>query len=246
MASASRSSNAGMRRRLWCGSGAAAMLVIFDCDGVLVDSEAIFASVDAEALSRLGHPMSPAAILRRFSGMPHRDMWEILAAELGLELPADHLQTIRDECQRRFETDLVAVPGARDAVRAVQATGLATSVASSTQIDSLRRNLARTGLLDLVDPHVFSVSQVKRGKPAPDVFLHAASQTGFDPAECLVVEDSVAGVTAAGRAGMSVLGFVGGSHVDDDLGARLSDAGARAICAAMPEVVATVSDIFGI
>lgn len=217
------------------------MLAIFDCDGVLIDSEVIFAAVDAEALARLGHRMTPAEICRRFSGIPHRDMWATLAAELTLTLPDGHLETIRDECHRRFDAELSTVAGADEVLRELRQADIATCVASSTHLDSLRRNLARTGLLPLVEPGVFSVSQVRRGKPAPDVFLYAASQIGIDPADCVVIEDSVAGVTAAGRAGMRALGFTGGSHADDQLARRLTAAGASAVCGAMAEVAAMVS-----
>src|SRR6185295_6155870 len=113
------------------------------------------------------------------------------------------------------------IAGAAESLRGVPALGHDVCVASSTRLEGLRRNLGTAGLLSLVDPHVFSASQVKRGKPAPDVFLFAASQMGVDPADCLVIEDSVAGVTAARRAGMEVLGFNGGSHVDDTLPDRL-------------------------
>lgn len=222
------------------------LLTIFDCDGVLIDSEVIFASVDAAALARLGHEMTPAEISRRFSGLPHRDMWAILAAEFGFALPDGHLEAIRDECHRRFDSELAAVPGAADAVAHVRRAGIGVCVASSTRLESLRRNLERVDLLAQVDPHVFSVSQVRRGKPAPDVFLYAASQAGADPADCLVIEDSVAGVTAARRAGMRALGFTGASHADDGLGDRLAEAGASAICADMEAVVAIVSDTFGV
>lgn len=220
------------------------MLAIFDCDGVLIDSEVIFAAVDAAALARLGHEMTPADICRRFSGMPHRDMWDSLAAEFDLILPDGHLEAIRDECHRRFDAELMPIAGAGDALHSVRGAGLQVCVASSTRLESLRRNLQRTDLLDLVDPHVFSVSQVRRGKPAPDVFLYAASQIGVDPTDCLVIEDSVAGVTAAGRAGMRVIGFTGAGHADAELGARLSEAGAMAVCADMADVAGMVSATF--
>lgn len=220
------------------------MLVIFDCDGVLIDSELIFASVDAEALARLGHVLAPAEISRRFSGIPQPDMWAALAAEFDLTLPAGHLQSISDECGRRFQAELKAVAGAGDVLRDLRRAGLEVCVASSTRLESLRRNLEWTGLLSLVDPHIFSVSQVRRGKPAPDVFLYAASQLGADPADCIVVEDSIAGVTAAGRAGMRAIGFTGASHAYDGLGDRLADAGAMTVCSDMAGVADFVAVSF--
>ena len=213
-----------------------AMLVIFDCDGVLVDSEVLYCAIDAAVLADLGVAMAPAELARRFSGIPHRDVWAVLAADHDLRLPDRHFERIQAECRRRFATELAAVPGAADTVRSLPPLGHAACVASSTALPSLRRNLETAGLLDLFGDRVFSASQVKRGKPAPDVFLYAASQMGVDPADCLVVEDSVAGTTAARRAGMPVVGFVGGGHADPDLGDRLRAAGARGVHATMADL----------
>nr|WP_295889423.1 HAD family phosphatase [uncultured Devosia sp.] len=214
------------------------MLVIFDCDGVLIDSEVIYCAVDAEALTRLGHPTTPGDIARRFTGVTHREAWNTISAEIGFDEPADWLQTIAEECKRRFATDLMAIAGAGEAIGALRAFGAEICVASSTRLEALRTNLDHAGMLDLVDPYVFSASQVRRSKPAPDVFLHAAAQMGCDPARCLVVEDSVAGVTAARRANMTVLGFIGAGHAYDGLGQALLEAGAAQICASMAEVTA--------
>ena len=213
------------------------MLVMFDCDGVLIDSEAIFCSVDAEALTGLGFPTTPAAISERFAGIPHHVAWKTLAEELNLSLPDDWVDTLLRECDRRFKTELKAVAGATEAIAAIRDRGHETCVASSTELSALRVNLERVGLLDHLTPNVFSVTQVKRPKPAPDVFLFAASQMGFDPHETVVIEDSVAGVSAAKRAGMQVIGFSGGGHAYELLNARLMDAGAGRVCSSMVEVV---------
>jgi HAD superfamily hydrolase (TIGR01509 family) len=207
-------------------SDRAPSLVIFDCDGVLIDSELIFCAVDAEALTRLGHPTQPRDIARRFAGIPHRVVWDTLAAEIGFSQPVTWLDDILAECERRMERELRPVPGVAELLPNLAASGIRFCVASSTGLPALRRNLERCGLLAVLDPYVFSVSQVRRPKPAPDVFLHAAAQVGADPAECLVIEDSVAGVVAARRAGMNALGFLGGGHAYDGLGARLREAGA--------------------
>lgn len=217
------------------------MLVIFDCDGVLIDSEAIFCAVDAEALTRLGHPTTAATISERFAGVPHQIAWRQLSTELNLQLPQNWLDDLLLECQRRFPAELVPIPGAASAVAMIVESGDQVCVASSTELVSLRENLQRTGLLSLLAPHVFSVDQVKRPKPAPDVFLFAASQMGFDPADTIVVEDSVAGVMAARRAGMRVLGFTGGGHAYSSLASRLMDAGAEHVCSTMDQVVERLS-----
>lgn len=214
------------------------MLVIFDCDGVLIDSEIIACAHDAEALTRLGRPTTTLEFARRFTGVPFIDSWRTLEAELGTPLPENFLSDHRAALSARFLEELRAIEGVREALEAMD---VARCVASSTGLASLRTNLQTTGLIDLFDPHIFSASQVKRGKPAPDVFLHACSQMGVDPADCLVVEDSVAGVTAARRAGMKVVGFIGGGHADDDLGDRLTGAGARTTFKAMSDLHAVVA-----
>jgi HAD superfamily hydrolase (TIGR01509 family) len=217
------------------------MLIIFDCDGVLIDSEIVAARLEAEAITELGLPTTAEEICRRFAGTTTREVWATLERELGRPLPHGffeaHLAHVRDV----FSRDLEAIAGARAAVAAVAATGSPYCVASSTQLASLITNLGTAGLADLFDGNVFSASQVKRAKPAPDVFLFAASQMGADPADCVVVEDSVAGVTAARRAGMPVVGFLGGSHVTAGHDERLRAAGARAIFSQMSELAAVLA-----
>jgi len=217
------------------------MLVIFDCDGVLIDSEIVAARLEAEAITGLGLPMTAEDICRRFAGTTTREVWATLERELGRPLPAGFFETHLAHVREVFSRELEAIAGARAAVEAVAATGTGYCVASSTQLSSLITNLGTAGLVDLFDGHVFSASQVKRAKPAPDVFLFAASQMGADPADCVVVEDSVAGVTAARRAGMPVVGFVGGSHITAGHDERLRAAGAGAIFSRMGELSAVLS-----
>lgn len=209
------------------------MLMIFDCDGVLIDSEAIFCSVDAEALTGLGFPTTASTISERFAGISHRSAWKQLAEEYRLDLADDWVDNILRECDRRFATELRAITGATDAIARIKNEGHQVCVASSTELIPLLDNLDRTGMLGDLAPNVFSASQVKRPKPAPDVFLFAASQMGFDPPDCIVIEDSVAGVIAARRAGMKVIGFVGGGHAYETLQTRLTDAGAACVCASL-------------
>ena len=217
------------------------MLVIFDCDGVLVDSEIVAARLEAEAITELGLPMTAETICRRFAGTTTREVWQTLERELGRPLPVGffeaHLEHVRDV----FARELEAIPGARTALERIGADGIPYCVASSTRLPSLLTNLATAGLADLVDGHVFSASQVKRAKPAPDVFLFAASQMGADPADCVVIEDSVAGVTAARRARMRVIGFIGGGHVGEGHDDRLRAAGAHEIFARMDDFAAVLA-----
>lgn len=222
------------------------MLVIFDCDGTLIDSEIIAAAIDAEAMGRLGLTITAAEFALRFTGMPHREMWRIIQADYGRPLPAGFMEELREVSVRRFAEELRVIEGVHDAVAAVDGIGLKRCIASSTELPSLKRNLTTTGLIDVFDPHVFSASQCARGKPAPDVFLYAASQMGADPTDCLVIEDSVNGVTAARRAGMPVIGFTGGAHADDGLADRLGRAGAAAVLSGMAELPRIVAAHFGV
>ena len=214
------------------------MLIIFDCDGVLIDSEIVAARLEAEAITELGLPMSAMEICRRFAGTTTREVWAPLERELGRPLPPGFFEAHLVHVREVFGRELEAIPGARDVLAGLE---VPFCVASSTQLPSLLTNLGTAGLADLVDGHVYSASQVKRAKPAPDVFLFAASQMGADPADCLVIEDSVAGVTAARRAGMAVVGFTGGSHVTEGHEARLRTAGAREIVRHMRDLPALIA-----
>jgi HAD superfamily hydrolase (TIGR01509 family) len=212
--------------------------IIYDCDGVLIDSEFIAGSVCAEALTRIGWPITMQAFNARFNGVPVKETWAIIRSELAFDLPEGLNDAINNEIYRRYETELKPIPGVAEAIVAV---GGNRAVASSTGLQRLRSNLDFTGIAPLFGEHIYSASQVARGKPAPDVFLFAASQIGADPAHTLVIEDSVAGVTAARRAGMRVIGFLGASHGAEDIGERLLAAGASELFAAMsdlPEVIA--------
>ena len=199
-------------------------LVIFDCDGVLVDTEPIANRVLAEMVSAEGLPTTVAESMRRYMGRSMPAVIETIEAELGRELGP----TFADEYYRRifdaFDRELTEVPGATDAVDAVERAGLAVCVASSGPHDKMRRTLGRTGLLSRFEGRIFSATEVARGKPFPDLFLHAASCMEVEAGECVVVEDSPAGVAAARAAGMRAIGLAG------PLGAQaLIDAGAEPI-----------------
>lgn len=215
------------------------MLIIFDCDGVLIDSEIVAARLEAEAITELGLPMTAETICARFAGTTTKEVWQTLERELGRPLPPGFFESHLAHVREVFARELEPIPGARAAVEAL---GLPSCVASSTRLPALIDNMATCGLVDLFDGRIYSASQVKRAKPAPDVFLFAASQMGADPADCLVIEDSVAGVTAARRAGMTVVGFVGGSHVTPGHADRLRAAGASTIFAHMRDLATVVAD----
>ena len=185
-------------------------LVIFDCDGVLVDSERLSIRLDVELLGRLGWPLTEADIIERWVGRTDAAMRGDIEEHLGREIGAEWA-AFADEYVRLFATDLAPVPGVTEAVDAIQAAGVATCVASSGDHAKIRRNLRTTGLLDRFDDRrIFSGEDVLHGKPAPDLFLHAASAMGVAASRSAVVEDSRHGVAAARAAGMSAFAFAGG------------------------------------
>ncbi|WP_119256864.1 HAD family hydrolase [Shinella zoogloeoides] len=184
-------------------------LVIFDCDGVLVDSEPISITVLVEALAAAGVAMSEAEAHERFLGRSLKSMSEILHDEYGLAVDAAFLEAMRKVLYERFRSELQPIAGVAETVDAL---GVAHCVASSSQPERIRLSLSVTGLLDCFEPNIFSASMVTHGKPAPDLFLHASAEMGVDPARCVVVEDSPAGIMAAKAAGMRVVAFTGGSH----------------------------------
>jgi HAD superfamily hydrolase (TIGR01509 family) len=202
--------------------------VIFDCDGVLIDSERVACAIDARELAALGVAITAEALAERFSGVPYRDMYRALEQEHGITVPTDYAARthalVSDACWAEGTT--LAIPGIHAVLDGLGA--CPKGVASSSSPDWLARHLGQAGLWDHFAPHVYSAVQVARGKPAPDLFLFAAAQIGVAAPTCLVVEDSVAGVQAAVAAGMTALGFCGGGHCGAGHAARLLVAGAAA------------------
>lgn len=183
-------------------------LVIFDCDGVLVDSEPISNAVLAAALTRAGLPTSAEEAVREYKGMLLSDVRARAEQLLGRPLPAGLLDEFERDREEAFRTSLQAVPGARETVQAVRAAGVGVCVASQGKLQKTEQTLTLAGLRDLfADEALFSAYQVPRGKPHPDLFWHAATAMGAAPARCAVVEDTVTGVTAAVAAGMRVIGY---------------------------------------
>jgi HAD superfamily hydrolase (TIGR01509 family) len=206
--------------------------VIFDCDGVLVDSEALVAEVVLEQLAAIGLTFDRDDYLARFTGITVSAFYALQDAEcrarLGRPLPENFAQTCQDAVRQAVGTRVARVPGVVEAVRAVRGRK---AVASSSTAVALRHKLQHTGLWPHFDPHVYSANDVARAKPAPDLFLHAARAVGADPARCLAIEDSNNGVEAARAAGMTVWGFTGGGHCTPATAGRLRAAGAARVVA---------------
>ena len=215
-------------------------LIIFDCDGVLVDSEVISCRAHAQTLTRHGYPITADEVLERFLGRSMRQATLEVEAELGRRLPDDFSSQTYTEIFRLFATSLEATPHIAEALEEI---ALPVCVASSGPPEKISASLNRVGLYDRFAPHIFSAVQVRHGKPAPDLFLFAAEQMQTAPARCLVIEDSIAGIEGAIAAGMPVLGFHGGSHCREGDGRKLQAAGAAAIFDDMrqlPELIARV------
>jgi len=181
-------------------------LVIFDCDGVLVDSERLAVRVESRLLNDLGWPLTEDQVLDRFVGRSDAYMLGEIERVLGREVP-EWTERYHHDLLAAFHEELIAVDGVADAIDRLDIT---TCVASSGTHDKMRLTLGLTGLHDRFEGRIYSSTQVANGKPAPDLFLFAAASMGVDPARAVVVEDSRAGVEAARAAGMRSLGFAGG------------------------------------
>jgi HAD superfamily hydrolase (TIGR01509 family) len=217
-------------------------VIIFDCNGVLVDSEPIAMSVAAEELQRVGLRVTPEIVARYFTGRRPADMFADVEVATGIRLPNGFASLVATKTLRRLRDELRTMP---HVVHALTWLHGPKCVASSSPLDRVRASLECTDLLRFFEPNVFSASYVGAGKPAPDLFLHAAESTGTRPADCIVVEDSPAGILAAVAAGMTAIGFVGGGHAALNLGSHLKAAGAQMVIADMRALKGTVVALRG-
>lgn len=185
-------------------------LVIFDCDGVLIDSEMISAEMLVRELSALGLAIDLDYVTRHFLGRSYPVVMQTIRREFGLDLPPEFEARYREALLAAFARDLKIMPGVREVM---QRLAVPFCVATSSSPRRAATSLQLVGLEGLVGGRLFTASQVSRGKPAPDLFLHAAAEMGAAPADCLVIEDSLTGVRAGLAAGMTVWRFTGGSHL---------------------------------
>ena len=212
-------------------------LLIFDCDGVLVDSEVIALETLCELMASLGRPMTIDEAMASFAGGSLADTLATAARLLGQPVPAETGSLFGRRLLDRFRRELRPVDGVRDAILALP---YRRCVASSSSPERLHVSLDITGLAPLFGDHVFSAVQVANGKPAPDLYLLAARSMDTPPSDCIVVEDTARGVAAGRAAGMQVIGFVGAAHATPDLGEDLERAGAQIIIRAMHELPTVV------
>jgi HAD superfamily hydrolase (TIGR01509 family) len=220
------------------------MLVIFDCDGVLVDSEIIASQVDAGLLTEAGYEISAEDVGLRFAGMNWDQIVAAVEEEMGRSIPEEILGRAEKELDIRLAAEIKAVEGAHEALDRLD---FARCICSNSSGERLKLTLGKTGLYDRFRPYIFSAREVRqgRGKPSPDVFLHAAETLEFEPGKTTVVEDSVTGVTGAIAAGMRVVGFTGASHSWAGHGEALMDAGAVTVVRRLVDLPATFEALAG-
>lgn len=211
-------------------------LIIFDCDGVLVDSEPISNRVLAADITAAGWPTTTAESIARFKGGRLVEIQKTVEAHLGHGLGDHWLAGHYERVFEAFRREITAIPGIHDALSALQNLNIPFCVASQGPVRKMRITLDATDLWPLFDGHVYSADMVARPKPAPDLFLHAAISEGESPARCVVIEDSATGIRAAKAAGMQCIGFA----ASDDKSALL-EAGADSIIFNMADLIETIS-----
>jgi len=213
-------------------------LVIFDCDGVLVDSEILAHELLAEMMTELGHPRTTAEAIEEFAGRSLPDILAYVEGVLGRKLPDEVGLRYGRRLAHRLRDDLKPIAGVKAAIASLHHRRC---VASSSSLERIRLSLDVTGLTSLFGGNIFSAMQVAHGKPAPDLYLFAASMMGVGATQCVIVEDSPLGVRAGVSAGMMVIGFAGGAHASPNLAQNLSTAGARMVISSMSELGSTIA-----
>jgi HAD superfamily hydrolase (TIGR01509 family) len=218
-------------------------LIIFDFDGVIADSEVLSNTVLAECVSEAGLPTTLDDAYRLYLGKRLPEIAAAVEAALGRPLRADFGPDFQNRALARFRSDLKAVAGARDYLAAFA--DLQRCIASTSSPERLAVCLDSLGLAKIFGADVFSSEAVPRGKPHPDIFLYAARQFQVDPAQCLVIEDSVGGVQAGVAAGMTVIGLLAASHIRDGHGERLRAAGAHHVTTTFDELASITRGLRG-
>lgn len=203
-------------------------LILFDCDGVLVDSEYIAAQVESELLTDAGYPISPEEIAERFAGLTWPSILMEIERESSIPISASLIEKSRKIMKERITAELLTVDGIEDVVSQLT---YPKAICSNSNSDSLQLMLKRSTLYDAFAPHIYASREVgnKEPKPSPNVYTHAAQQFNADPKRCFVIEDSSHGIHAARAAGMRVIGFTGGAHTYPGHADKLTEAGAETV-----------------
>ena len=215
-------------------------LIIFDCDGVLVDSEIIASRLLAQHLTKYHFPITAEGCQNRFIGYSIVKIITEIQSE-GVDLPNDFEALLKQYDQAAFAAELKAISGVENMLSQLIQNKC---VASSGTLDKIQKNLALTGLIDFFEAdHLFSAHMVKKSKPAPDLFLHAAKHFNVSPKNCLVIEDTTLGIQAGLAAGMTVFGFTGGSHCNDAYVARLKETGIKTVFNQMNKLSGLIANL---
>lgn len=220
------------------------MLIVFDCDGVLVDSEIIAASVDAELLGEFGYTITPGEVNRRFAGLTSREIAAVIESETGRQFPDEFFERVKIETERRLAAELKAIPGAHEVLDRLEGPRC---VCSNSSGERMSISLRKTLLSDRFAPYVFSAVEVgdREPKPSPNVYLYAMGEFRAAPGDTVVIEDSVPGVTAARAARARVIGFTGGSHTFPGHADQLTDAGAETVIRRLLDLPAVAAAMGG-
>jgi HAD superfamily hydrolase (TIGR01509 family) len=210
--------------------------IIWDCDGVLIDSEVLACGVAVEILAEIGYTIPLDTYLNRFMGKSSAQMFQQIEQETGLNLTEIFpTERMKERQKAVFNRHLQAISGVEDVLKAVN---LPMAVASGSESERLQHTLSITNLIGYFNNHIYSVERVQNGKPAPDIFLYAAEKLKVAPKDCLVIEDSIHGVNAAKAGGMDVFAYTGGSHMTPSLRQNLTDVGVQAVLQHMDELPA--------
>lgn len=218
-------------------------VVLFDCDGVLVDSEPISLATLVDVLDHYGAPLSLAEVSARFTGRSSAAPIEHIGSETGRDISAEFKPFFYDRLFARYDIELRKTDAIDAVLAALKKRKIAFCISSSSSVQRLERTMKVTGLGHWFGTDIYSADFVQNGKPAPDLFLYAADKMGFRPDQAIVIEDSIAGVQAAVAAGMTCIGYVGGGHYAgqrEDASARLYDAGADMIFDDMRDIAALI------
>lgn len=215
-------------------------LILFDCDGVLVDSEIIAAKVESKLLTEAGYPISVEEMGERFAGMTWKNILLSIEKEVDIPLSASLIEKSEILLDQRLAREVKIIEGVIFALSRLPQPRCICSNSSAARLDMM---LTKVGLKEAFAPHIYSAKDLgaDRVKPKPDIYLHGAAQFGVDPKKCLVVEDSILGVEAGRAAGMRVVGFTGASHTYPSHADRLTDAGAETVISRMMDLPAVVA-----
>lgn len=216
-------------------------LLIFDFDGVIANSEALANLVLAETVSELGVPTTLDAAYRRYMGKPFGEVIDTIERDIGKKLPSHFPDQLKNRTLERFCRGLKAVEGVESFIQTFSQ--FPRCIASTSSAERIRVCLNVLELRTLFEPHIFSVSEVPRSKPHPDIFLHAAAQLSTPPSRSLVIEDSIRGVQAGVAAGMVVIGILAASHIQPGTREQLRDAGAHFVADTFDEAAIVAKDL---